>query len=403
MFFVLHSTLEVGCSMPGEVTPRARFDWVRVGLRAGVWRVFFGFAVAVAGCMPVKAAPPGATAEDLVADARAHGLPFENPMELSLDMQREVELAVGPFGSPRERIHKLIRHLNERKIGFEQVQGVSLPVKRAYRERRGDCMTYAMLFVALSRYLGLETHFVHAREVLAYYESGDSLYASSHIAVGFGENPRDIVVDFSTEYDDWHLAAYRRIDDAAAIALYFSNVAVYTMTEGRTDDAQKMLEFLVEERPNLAELHNNLIVTHLRKKEWHQALDVAARGMRLFPNYKPFYTNAIQAANGARNPELAHRFETRAQQIAGSDPLYTFARGLQLYQHTEYTLAAEQFDRALAADKNSVVILAWLVRAHLSAGHHEEGLQAFARVQKLAPDDHRLKELVNRFPELRGL
>ncbi|WP_394828200.1 transglutaminase domain-containing protein [Pendulispora albinea] len=382
---------------------------MHVASRAGVGAVSFGFAVflalalGAAGCQPPKVAPPGTTVAELVADARARGLLFENPMELSPDMQQDVELAIGRRGEPRERLHKLVRHLNDRKIGFEQVQGVSLPVKRAYREHRGDCMTYAMLFVALSRHLGLETHFVHASQVLSYYESGDSLFASSHIAVGYGESPGEIVVDFSREYDDWHLASYRRIDDAAAISLYFNNVAVYTMNEGRTDRAQRMLQFLVDERPNLAELHNNLVVTYLRQAQWNEALDAAAQAMKLFPNYKPLYTNAIQAAASAGKPDLARRFELRAQEIAGSDPLYVFARGLQHYQRTEYSLAAEQFERALAGHKDSVLIGAWLVRAHLSAGHREEGLDAFVRARKLAPNDRRLQELSERFPELRGL
>ncbi|WP_394840274.1 tetratricopeptide repeat protein [Pendulispora rubella] len=363
---------------------------------------WLALSVAAFGCQSPKAAPPGTTAGELVAEARANGLAFENPMELSPDMQQDVEVAIGRRGEPRERLHKLIRHLNDRNVGFEQVQGVSLPVKRAYREHRGDCMTYAMLFVALSRHLGLETHFVHASEVLSYYEAGDSLYASSHIAVGYGNNPDDIVVDFANAYDDWHLAAYHRIDDAAAISLYFNNVAAYTMNEGRPRDAEKMLGFLVEKRPNLAELHNNLIVAHLRQKHFGEALDVAKHAMTIFPNYKPFYTNAIQAAYGAKKFDLAQRFEARAQAIASTDPLFVFARGLQLYQRTEYSLAAEHFERALAADRNSVLIVAWLVRAHLSAGHREEGREAFARAHKMAPNDHRLKELMSKFPELRG-
>ncbi|WP_394840646.1 tetratricopeptide repeat protein [Pendulispora brunnea] len=363
--------------------------------------MWLALSVAAFGCQSPKVAPPGTTVAELVAEARANGLAFENPMELSPDMQQDVETAIGRRGEPRERLHRLIRLLNDRNIGFEQVQGVSLPVKRAYREHRGDCMTYAMLFVALSRHLGLETHFVHASEVLSYYESGDSLYASSHIAVGYGNNPDDIVVDFANAYDDWHLAAYHRIDDAAAISLYFNNVAAYTMNEGRPREAEKMLSFLVEKRPQLAELHNNLIVAHLRQKHFGEALDVAEHAMTIFPNYKPFYTNAIQAAYGAKKFDLAQRFETRAQAIASSDPLFVFARGLQLYQRTEYSRAAEHFERALAADRNSVLIVAWLVRAHLSAGHREEGREAFSRAHKMAPNDHRLKELVQKFPELR--
>ncbi|HWL88753.1 MAG TPA: tetratricopeptide repeat protein [Polyangiaceae bacterium] len=376
-------------------------------MRVGRWRgVVVGLglvALAAAGCQSTKIIPPDLAAKELVAEARERGLRLEDPMQLSPDMEHDVDVAIDHRGEPRERLHKLIRHLNDRQIGFEHVHGVSLPVQRAYHERRGDCMSYAMLFVALSRHLGLDTHFVHASEVLAFYENGDTLYASSHIAVGFGKNPDDIVVDFANEYDDWHLASYRAIDDAAAVALYFNNLAAYELNDGHAAEAEKVLSFLVEKRPNLEELHNNLIVAYLRQKRGQEALGVANKAISLFPNYKPFYTNAILAAYDLGKLDLAHHYEARAQAIVANDPLYVFAQALELYRDAQYTRAAEEFERALSGRKDSIVINAWLVRAYLSAGNRQEGIQAFARIQKLAPEDRRLKELTGQFPELRGL
>ena len=393
--------------MPSDSSSRGSFIPGRFALfcRSTAAALTLGLAVvalaATLGCQPAKVAPRGSTAEDLVAGGRARGLPMDNPLELDADMERDIENAVGRRDEPRERIHKLVRYLNDRGIGFKQLQGVSLPVRRAFHERRGDCMTYAMLFIALSRHIGLETYFVHASDVRTFYEKGNALYASSHIAVGYGEDPGYLVVDFYREFNDWQLAAYRRIDDAAAVSLYYNNVAVFTMNAGRPKDAENLLTYLVAARPNLAELHNNLVVVDLRLKRFDGALEAARNGLARFPRYKPLYTNAIQAAYGVGDADLARTYETKAQEIVSSDPLFVFARGLQLYEREEFTLAAQHFERALEGRKDSVVIVAWLVRAHLSAGHHEAGHDAFARALKLAPDDSRLKELEARFPELR--
>jgi hypothetical protein len=357
----------------------------------------------VAGCQPARRALPGSTSADLVAGGRVRGLLLEDPLELDADIERDVEHAIGRHDEPRDRLHKLVRYLNDRGLGFKQLHGATLPVKQAFHERRGDCMTYAMLFVALSRHIGLETYFVHTSDVRAFYEQGNALYASSHIAVGFGEDPGYVVVDFYREFDDWQLAAYRRIDDAAAVALYFNNVAVYRMNAGRPKDAESLLSYLAGVRPNLAELSNNLVVADLRLRRFDVAIDIARRAIARFPKYKPLYTNAIQAAYGVGDAGLAHEYERRGQEIEATDPLFVFARGLQLYEREEFTAAATQFERALEARKDSVVIVAWLVRAHLSAGQYELGHEAFARAKRLAPGDRRLKELEEKFPELRAI
>lgn len=343
-----------------------------------------------------------ATGPDLLAAARASGLVLDDPMEITVEMRREIEAAIGPGKSPRTRLQQLAEHLLDRGGGFKEVQGLSLPAKRAYAERRGDCITYAMLFVALSRQLGLRTHFVHASEVLSYQERGASLYAASHIAVGYPDPPDDLIIDFNQEYDDWRLLDYHRIDDASAVALYFNNVAVYAMMAGRLDEAEVLLRFLIERHPGLAELHNNVIVVHLRKQSFDAALAAAHRGMARFPRYMPFFTNAIAAAHGAGKVELARQLEQRAKLIVGNDALFIFAQGLQHYQRAEYAIAAEHFDRAAAKRRDSIVMLAWRVRAHLAAGHRSAGRDAFAIAKKRAPNDPRIRDLIARYPELRA-
>jgi len=354
------------------------------------------------GCaMPPRSARDGMATGALVAAARARGLALEDPLKLDGQIERMADESVGRHGSPQQRLHDLASFLEQNGLGFRQLSGVTLPARQAFHERRGDCMTYAMLFVALSRHLGVETYFVHASQVRAYYERGDSLYAASHVAVGWGEHPGAIVIDFFDDVATYGLSAYRRIDDASAVSLYYSNVAVGEMNAGRVERAERLLRFLADTRPALPELANNLAVALLRKREHAQALEVLEGAMRSFPEYKPLYTNGVQAALGVGDAELARVYYARGADITGNDPLFAFARALQLYQRAEYGEAATHFERALRSQEDSVVIVTWLVRAHLSAGNRVEGREAFWRARRRTPDDLRLKQLELRYPELR--
>ncbi len=261
----------------------------------------------------------------------------------------------------------------------------SLTASEAFRERRGDCLAYTNLFVSLARHLGLDAYFVHVTEVRDYYERDGWFFVSSHVAVGQGAGPEAAVIDFTREITDWRLARYEAIDDGAALALYYNNVAVDLMTSGHTAEAERLFRFLVEREPGVVELHNNLGVLLNRTGRHAEALAALNRGIVRFPTYEPLYTNAIRAAHGLDRPDLGAWYERRGQQIAQSDPYFLFARAVTLFEQDRFTQAARQFERASAAKPDSPVILAWLARSYLSAGRRREGAEAFERAQKLAP------------------
>jgi Tfp pilus assembly protein PilF len=338
-----------------------------------------------------------------MAEARAEGLRLEDPLAIDPDILAGVEKAVGRIGSPAERMHGLVMYLTERGyMNFQYTPGRSLTARQAYRERRGDCMAYAVLFVALSRHLGLATYFVHVTDVRNYYEHGGWFFVSSHVAVGHDRGPTATVVDFTREITDWKLALYESIDDGEALALFHNNAAVDAMTAGRTAEAERLLRFLLAREPGVAELYNNLGVLLNRTGRAAEAMAVLDRGLERFPRYEPLYTNAIRAARAAGRPELAAGYERRGAAVHSADPYFLFARALTLYEQDRYVQAAAAFARASEAKPDSPVILAWLARSYLSAGRRREGLEALERTRKLSPEGKIVQELERLFPELGG-
>src|SRR5882762_11204902 len=101
--------------MLGDVMPRARC--LASALRAGVVALGIGALLGTSwGCQAPRV--PGMSAPELVATAREHGIRLEDPMALTPDMEHDVDVAIDHRGEPRERIRKLIRLLNDRKVGF---------------------------------------------------------------------------------------------------------------------------------------------------------------------------------------------------------------------------------------------------------------------------------------------
>jgi tetratricopeptide (TPR) repeat protein len=356
-----------------------------------------------AACAPPAPAKAPATPAHLIDEGRSEGLVLEDPIAIDDEMRAAVEKAVGSnLGTNEDRMRYLLRYLNDYGyVNFQYTDGLTLTARQAFHERRGDCMAYTNLFLALARHLGIPAYFVHVSQVRNYYERAGWFFVSSHVAVATGRGPSALVIDFSREISDWWLSLYESIDDGAALALYYNNVAVDRMTSGKTAEAEHLFRFFLDREPSVPELYNNLGVLLNRSKRHVEALSLLESGIQRFPTYEPFFTNALSAARGARRPEIVAELEAHTRSIEETDPYFLVAKGLSFYQEERYQLAARELERARSMKPDSPVILAWLTRAYLSAGRRQEGVAAFRQVRAMAPPGSLLQDLQKQFPELR--
>jgi tetratricopeptide (TPR) repeat protein len=362
----------------------------------------------LAGCAARRPQPDILDAETLIQEGRQRGLEMEIPFAISPQIQEEVEKNVGFGTTAVERLRRIVRYLNDKGyINFHYEPDMSLTATEAFDARRGDCMAYTNLYLGIARYLKVPVYFVHVSEARNYYVRDGLFFVSSHMAVGygtgaagFGSGPYTVVIDFTQEASDWRLMLYQSIDDATAVGLYYNNVAVDRMMAGDLAGAEKLWEFLIEKLPELKEVYNNLGVLYLRQGDYEKAQVLLQNAIERFPYYQPLYTNAIQAARGSRNPELAKELEARGKKLLSRDPFYRFNQGVALFNGHRYPEAIEEFARALKSQPKNPYLHAWLARTYLSAGETARGIKAFEEAQSLSPNLHMLKSLREEFSVL---
>lgn len=239
----------------------------------------------------------------LLAHAREAGLSLEHPFLIDGVTQAHVRAVLGSHGSAPERFHRVGRELSAPGARrFRYAPRASLTAREADRTREGDCMSFANLAVALTRALGVPSYFVHVRRELQSYEEGGWLFSTSHVAVGYGQGPELRVLDLVDVGPDWSLSLYEPIDDADAIALFYSNKAVEHLVAGRLAEAEKLLRFLLKERPHLKELYSNLAVVLLRSGQREEARTLLDEGLRRYPAYPPLRVNRQAAARNTVVP-----------------------------------------------------------------------------------------------------
>ena len=368
-------------------------------------------AATVLGCAPKVAGPPPLTVDQIVAQGDQQGLRLENPFALNDTIRAKVEKEIGFTGTPLDRIRRIIRYLNDNNyIHFQYSANLSLTANQAFEARKGDCLAYTNLFLAIARHLKIPMYFVHVSEARNLYERDGVFFISSHMALGYGGgiqpeevNPYTVIVDFTEESADYKLAMFEALDDGTALCLYYNNVAVDRMIEGDSAYAQRLLQYLIGVRPLVKELYNNMGVLLMREGNYAGALAFLQSSIQRFPGYAPLYTNAIQAARGSGRPELARTLEGKVESMSRDDPFFLFNQGLHFFHQGQFEKAAERFKKAANRQPYNTFLYAWLARAYLRYGRTEEGIRAFEKAQEYAPNHRMLALLRAEFPVLNSV
>jgi tetratricopeptide (TPR) repeat protein len=363
--------------------------------------VILSAALLLLGCAPKAQGQKLVTLDQLIEGAREQGLFLENPIAVDPAIAAEVEEAVGRGGTPAYRMGRLTRYLNKR--GFAYEANKSLTADEAFKARRGDCMAYTNLYLGLARCLGVHAFFIHIDEARNYYERDGMYFVSSHMAVGCAAQYYTVIVDFTEQKSEYALALYDQVDDTTAAGLFYNNLAVDHMLAGDLGYAESLLRYLLTTLPSLKEAQNNLGVILMRQERFEEALRLYQDAILKHPDYQSLYTNAVQAAKGAGERELATELQAQGERFLRRDPFFIFNQGLALYEKKDYDGAMAEFNKILSRQPKSPVLFAWIAKVELSRGRVKEGIQAFERAQSLAPFLPMLKALRRDFPALQGV
>ena len=365
-------------------------------------------AVLGGGCATTGTAQ--SQADRWISEAKSQGLDLQNPLILTNDVRNRVHQLVGYDGSEKARLLRLVRFVSDSPpdgLAFRYQTQQSLTAEQAYFSRQGDCMSYANLFVALARLLDADVRFVRITQLPVTWEAGGRFFESSHMAVAHGRESawdRSLVVDFGNVHSaPWRFALYDDVSDAEAFVLFQNNVAVEKMLAGDVTGAENMLRFLRDHAPAVPEVQNNLALVLLQTGRAPEALAVLQAAVEKFPNFRPLYANAVQAARRAGNEQLAQALEGKGKALLEDEPSWNFNEGMRSYQDRAYSAAALRFEKALSADPDNVRLLAWSARAHLAAGDTRRGLEQVERIRGRPTSETRdslLKDLRKEFPQI---
>lgn len=289
-------------------------------------------------------------------------------MALTPEMKAWVAEKTGRSPSARVRLKALVQGLlDDGLLNLEYDDNLTLTAAQTFSNRRGNCLSFSLLFVALAREANLDVTFQMVDIPASFTAEGDIVKLNNHINVlvrrirSDAQFHQNHVVDFNAaEYQGNY--STKRVEDGYALALYYSNLGVEKLQAGDLDAAfQYFRHGIVTDRGNPG-IWTNLGALYSYRGHKEAAMLAYQQALRLAPSYRSALINLSQVLQELGRPDEAASYRERASYHQRQNPYYHFH----------------------------------LARLDVSASNFEQALSRLNRAIRLKADEHQ-------FYHLRGL
>jgi tetratricopeptide (TPR) repeat protein len=263
-----------------------------------------------------------------------------------------------------------------------------------FRDRRGNCLSFTNMFVAMARHIGLDAHYEEVEIPPDWSSMGNTLLLSQHINVFVDmKHYVDRVVDFNTDVVHYYIhdlkANYERrvISDRRARAQYFNNIGVELMlTGGDTPDVLAHLLQSLREDETFAPGWISLGILHRRygyfdhaEAAYLQALSIDGANLVAMSNLASLYEMAGQT-------ERAESYRALVQSHRMKNPYYRFHLAEEAVIEGDYHAAIDHLEFAIRKNESEHRFYFLMGVSYLLLGREEEARSWLGQAETLAEE-----------------
>jgi len=334
------------------------------------------------GCGP-RLGLVGLTEARWRVEVRRHGVDpatVVDPLAVTDEMRRAAEQAVGE-GRTIERLHQLQQFLFGDEFAYEP-RGTYTAIE-AFRRGRGNCVSFTVLFIAMSRSLGIPMRAALLRPVLKTEQAGDLIIVNNHLVAVYENWSDPRVFDFYLR-QQWATTDLQFVDDLWLTAIYTNNLGAAELIAGNAAGAVADLEAAIRLAPRFLAPYGNLGLARRQLGDERGALAIYEAALKIDPGYSPILNNlaALYATTG-RDREAR---DVLAGSNSGRAPYLLLLKGVFAARDGRPARALRYYRRAARDGPRLPEPLVAIARIQLELGRRDEARRALARALALAPD-----------------
>ncbi|MBZ5640013.1 MAG: tetratricopeptide repeat protein [Acidobacteriia bacterium] len=252
-------------------------------------RLALAATLALPGCVarpPRASGLAGSSPEAWARALREHGIePNEvvNPVAWTPEMRDAADRLAGQ-GSVHQRLKALQDGLFDlSRFPFRYQSRGTYTAIEAFEERKGNCLSFTCLFIALARSIGLDARAAEPAFEGRSERDGDLVVVNTHVVAAYGAGDALTIFDFDRTRERRVVGA-RMLGDLHLAALYSSNLGVDDLRAGRYDVAIRRFETAVRLSPRFLAAWGNLGVALRRAGDPDGALRAYQEALGIEPH-----------------------------------------------------------------------------------------------------------------------
>jgi Flp pilus assembly protein TadD len=336
------------------------------------------------------------TPDDLLAGASL-GVAKDSPLSvvepqevlaLSPEMKDFLDAHVDRNGTDTLKLHQLAAAIIDTDTFGVEYDDITRTASQTFRIRRGNCLSFASMFVAMARHVGLDVQYQEVDIPPDWTIDKDTYVLNQHVNVYVnlglaGTKVVDFnISDFKASYE------MRRISDTRALAHYYNNIGVERMQAGDTASALWCFHKAIADNDRqFSPAWTNLGTLYMRNG--HPADAEAA------------YLQALKASDGdlVAMSNLARLYEQRGDRERAADyrkrviyhrrlnPYYRYQLARRAYSEQQYDVAIGHLKYAIRKRPKEDQFYFLLGLSFMQKGDARAAQRWLARAKEVAATD----------------
>lgn len=321
-----------------------------------------------------------------------------NPMDATPAM-RAAARALGRTIGDEEKLTRLrAALLDGRVFTFEYERSSTFSAAEAFESRKGNCVSFTNLFIALGRSLGfrLQAALVSARGVSE--REGDLIVTYNHMVA-----VHPVSGGLTAKVYDFYLTGEQLngrltlLDDFSVAAIRASNDGIAHLGRGELAEAEHDLELAVKLAPHLGSLHANLGLAKWRRGDVAGAFATLQKGLEVEPGCPPLLQNLAALYVDQRRPAEA-RAALAALDVRRASPYALIVRGDLELREGNVKGAIRNYREAASLDPKLADPWLAIARAERSRGRADASRKAAKKALAREPGNPEALRLAEAAP-----
>jgi tetratricopeptide (TPR) repeat protein len=302
------------------------------------------------------------------------------PDELLTDLDRRV--LVGAH-SPEQRLTRVLAYMLEPKaLGLTYANDYTRTVAETVRDRKGNCLSFTLTFLALAKAAGVQAHMQEADQALILVEQDSKLLFVGHVLASARVGRQRFDVNFDPERP--LLRGGRDIvGPRRGLAHYYNNRGAELMGAGDLASAALHFDQAIGLDPDMPAAQNNRGVLHMRLGQRTEAERRFKRSLELAPDSLSTLSNLVALYRQAGDSGRAAATLARLNQEQRNDPQHQFVLGMHLEQQGRLDEALAHFQQAATLRRREPMFQEALARLYRALGDTERAARHQHRADRL--------------------